>query len=424
MQENSRKKILANFISLGVVQVINALLQLVVIPPVIARIGMAQYGVVAVAQVLMFYMATFTDYGFNQTATRDVSLNRSDNQALGMLFSKVYGVKILLCCMAFIVLLVLSLFFPLIRDHFSLYCMAFVFVVGYAMMPVWLLQGLERMHWLAFSTLAARIIFVVLVFVFINGPEDSHYFLFFFGAGNLIAGLVAVWLFIKKYKIRWVFPGFSILAAELRTGWPLTLTALSMNITQYGNIFILRLFTNDLVAGYFGVAERISFTMRQGLTIFSQAIYPEACRQAAAATGLLKRFLQRVFRPFILLVITGSVTVFLTAPWLILFFAGEKNPDAVFILRVFACVIPVIALNIPPSVALLAADQRKTYAGIFIAAMCINLALNGLLASYWKTNGTLAAICITEIFITAVAWIKAESLYKKNVSGRQPVSSR
>jgi PST family polysaccharide transporter len=422
MQPVQKKKILNNFFSLGIVQVINALLQLLVIPPVIARIGMENYGVVAVAQVLMFYMATFTDYGYNQTATREVSLNRNNPQVLSVLFSRVSFAKILLCITAFVVLIVLSLFFPIIQRHFSLYCLAFLFVPGYAAQPVWILQGLEKMQFLALGTLAARIIFVGLVFIFIKGPGDSGLFLFFYGAGNLAAGIASTLYIMRSQNIQLRFPGWKNISSDLKAGWTITLTSLSMNVTQYGNLFILRLFTNDLVAGYFGVAERIFFTMKQGLTVFSQSVYPEVCRLAEQSLSGLKIFFQKVFWPFFILVCTGSALIFLFAPWLILFFAKEPVPDAVQVLRVLSVIIPVISLNVLPTVSLLAFDRRKAYAGIYISAMAVNIGLNSLLARYWQAKGTLAAIFITELFVAAAVWLAASRALKNNTGMRQPIT--
>ncbi|MCX6319062.1 MAG: oligosaccharide flippase family protein [Bacteroidetes bacterium] len=413
-------KILTNFFSLGMVQVINALLQLVVVPPVIARIGLENYGIIAVAQVLMFYMATFTDYGFNQTATREVSLHRDDTAVLSRLFSLVYITKLLLCVAAFAMLLLLAFLFPIIREHFLLYVLAFVFVPGYASQPVWFLQGLEKMQWLAMGTLAARIIFVVLVFVFIKGPADSGLFLFFFGLGNLVAGMISMAAIIRSKRLQLFFPGWHAILTELKAGWTITLTALSMNVTQYGNLFILRLFTNDLVAGYYGVAERIFFTMKQGLTVFSQSIYPQACRLATHSLEQLKTFLRRAFVPFFLLILTGSALVFIFAPQLIRFFAKADIPSSVFALRTLALFIPLISCSIPPTVSLLAFDQRKTYAGIYIAAMLLNILANLVLVHYWGMKGTLIAVGITELAILISTWLMVAALYKKMDVSRQP----
>ena len=102
MPAGKKNKLIYNFFSLGIVQAIIALLQLVVIPHVIKKIGADGFGVIAVAQVVMFYLSAVTDYGFNQTATRDIALYRADRKEISRIFFRVLFSKIILCFFAFI----------------------------------------------------------------------------------------------------------------------------------------------------------------------------------------------------------------------------------------------------------------------------------------------------------------------------------
>ena len=54
------KLLTKNFLSLSFVQAINSMLQLLIIPFVIGILGAEGFGVIAVAQVLMFFLSTFT----------------------------------------------------------------------------------------------------------------------------------------------------------------------------------------------------------------------------------------------------------------------------------------------------------------------------------------------------------------------------
>lgn len=400
MPTDSNNHLLKNFFSLGFVQVINSLLQLLVIPYVISKIGIENFGVVAVAQVIMFYLATFVDYGFNQTGIRDVSLNRNDKVSLSAIYFRVFFSKGFLCCVAVVIFLLLALIFPFIQQHFLLYCMAFMFVPGQAFLPGWFFQGLEKMQWLAAVTLLSRVVFVVLVFIFIKGPEDSSLYLFFLGAGGLLAGIISMVIISRVLRLTYKRVAFVEIITSLKDGWPITATNLSMNIIQYGNIFILRLFTNDMVAGYYGVAERIFFTMKQGLTIFSQAVYPKACLWADKGAGQVILFFKRILPPFLLAVVAGSIAVAIAAPFILHFFMKENNEDAVFVLRMFCIVLPVVCLNIPGTLSLLALDRKKSYFIIYTSAMLVCIITNVLLADLYQVKGTIAAIFITEVFIT------------------------
>jgi PST family polysaccharide transporter len=215
-----------------------------------------------------------------------------------------------------------------------------------------------------------------------------------------MAGIISIFIVFRIFKLTFRKPSRAEIIGEIKRGWPVTVTNISMNVIQYGNLFILRLFTNDIVAGNFSVAERIYFAMKQGLTIFSQAVYPRVCQLAENAPGQLRTFFRRVFNPFFVLVIAGSVMVFSFSPYIIRFFVKEEITQAVFIIRFLCVVLPVICLNIPGTLCLLAFDRRKTYFAIYISAMGLSIISNVILVSFFKSSGTIAAIFITEIFIT------------------------
>ena len=59
-------------------------------------------GVIAVAQVLMFFLSTFTEYGFGQTATRSIAIGRENHRQVSRIFFTVYFTRLLLCALAFL----------------------------------------------------------------------------------------------------------------------------------------------------------------------------------------------------------------------------------------------------------------------------------------------------------------------------------
>jgi polysaccharide transporter, PST family len=398
-------KLLSNFLSLGIVQLISSLLQLVVIPYVILTIGVDGFGIVAVAQVVMFYLSSFTEYGFNQTATRQIALHKADHYKLEQIFSRVFFSRLILCGIAFIVLLLLIACIPLFRTHSFLYLTAFVFVAGQSLLLTWFFQGLEKMGFIAMATLLARVIFAILVFSFIKGKTDGYLFLLFLGTGNLIAAIASIAVVLKIYRFRMVMPSRDSIINELRDGWQIMVTNLSIGTCQYANIFILRFFTNDLVVGYYSVAERLFFTIRQLLGVFSQTIYPSVCQLVQKGrTGLLL-FFRNVYIPFFFFVTTCCFLVFIFAPQVLAFFMGHEHDRSVPLLRVFLVISVIVCLQIPAATSLLAMDQKKSYFKVYTIATALNIAINCILVYFLDARGTVLSILITEVFvISALLW--------------------
>jgi len=412
MLSAKKNKLIYNFFSLGAVQAISSLIQLIVIPHVISKIGVEGFGVVAVAQVVMFYLAVFTDYGFSQTATRDIALCKDDQKKVSEIFFRVYFSRLFLCSVAFIVLLALVLFIPFFRDHLFLYMMAFAFVLGQSLLTSWFFQGLERMHFIAVATLIGRVLFAVLVFLFIRNKDDDFLFLFFLGIGNIVAGLISIVTAFRICKLQFTKPSRADIRKELKDGWQIALSHLSNSTCHYANIFILRFFATDLVVGYYSIAERIFFTVKQVFVVFSQTVYPGVCQLVQQGKEKAIYFLSKTYTTFLLAVIVGSLVLFIFSPQVLYFFMGGQYSNAVFYLRVLSVVSVVVCLNIPGTLILLAMDQKKTYFRIYGLATILNVLVNIVLAGFFEAAGTVMTIFITEFFIT-IALTRA--VYQKKI---------
>lgn len=414
MRKSPGRRLTLNFFSLSFVQAISSLLQLLVIPYLIIIIGAEGFGVIAVAQVLMFYLSTLTEFGFNQTATRAIALNREEGmgtvdrspgrpvrqEGLSAVFSRVYATRWVLGFFALIILVLLVAILPLFREHALIYLTGFAFVIGQTCLVNWFFLGMEQMWYMALFHLLGRVLFVLAVFLFIKSPGDSWVYLFSLGAGNIIAGMLSLLFIKKRYGLKPRGVRVSAIGEELRGGWQYTLTNLSMNTCQYINIFILRLFTNDLVVGYFAIAERIYFVAKQVLGIFSQSAYPAVCNTLAAGRDALQRFWRSNYLPFLLVVAGGCLFTWIFAAEILELFLYDEAFNAVFYLRMFCLTTLVICLNIPGSLYLLAAERKRLYFRIFMLAGLINVIANILLAWQWQSTGTVVAILLTEVFVT------------------------
>jgi PST family polysaccharide transporter len=400
MESTSRRnRVFSNFLALGILQGTNFLLPVLVIPFVIKKIGADGYGVVAVAQVVMLIFCTVSDYGFNLTATRELALHRNDAAKNARLFFTVLAAKMVICAALFILLLLLVTWVPFFRAHFQLYLFGFTWVAGQALLVSWFFQGLEKMKYITIYTLLARSLFVVLVFAFIRERSDNRFFILFMGIGSVIAGILSIVKAIRLCKLPIVRPTWREIQHELKEGWPVMLSNISINTFLSINVFILRLFTNDLVAGYYSVAEKIFLATRQLTVLFSQAIYPPLCQLMQKGKMSTQSFFRAVYVPFFLLMLLAVVVLFSFAPFIISLFLGADSGNAVLLLRLF-CLGPVIVcLHIPASQLLMAANQKKIYLRVLTAGTVLNIICNLLLVQVWGPVGTTITVLLTELFI-------------------------
>jgi Membrane protein involved in the export of O-antigen and teichoic acid len=399
MQKATNRKLFSNFISIGLVQGINSFLPLLVMPFVISKIGADGFGVVVVAHVVMIYLSSVSDYGFNLTATRDIALHKQDNLSVSKIFFTVLASKLLITAVLFL-LLILALLTPVFGHNAQLYLMGFTYVIGQSLFVNWFFQGIEKMHFITISTFISKLIFVILIIVFLRHKEDAYLFLFFFGIGNIVAGIFSICIALVVFKIKILRPQWADIINEIKSGWQITVSNLFINTYLYSNVFILRIFTNDLTVGYYSIAEKIFFTVRQVLSLFSQVVYPHICQLSHTSKGLVNNFIKQFYIPFLLLVFAGCGILFTFSPGIIHIFLKENSTLPVSLLRMLSFVPVIVCLNIPAYQLLIAFNLKKSYLGVLGAGTIINIACNILLVNIWGATGTVISIIITELFIT------------------------
>ena len=382
-------------------------------PHVIQRIGVASFGIVSVAQIVMVYLSAISDYGFNLTATRDIALSKEKSK-ISTIFFTVLSTKMITTIFSFLLLLILVWIVPFFQDNADVYLSGFTYVVGQTLLVSWFFQGIEKMKFITFSVLIARLIFAVLVFIFIRQKEDAFLFLLFLGLGNIIAGFFSICIAIYVFKLKLFYPRWADVISELKNGWQIMISNLFINTYLYCNVFILRIFATDIIVGYYSIAERIFFAIRQILGIFSQVIYPHICQLTHTSKDQTGSFFRRVYLPFLLLVSIGCCIVFILSPQITRVFINNGSNLPALLLRMLSLVPIIVCLNIPAYQILLAFDQKKSYLRILTFGTIINFSANILLANAWGAVGTAVAIIITEIFITIGL---SQQLYRNHLTG-------
>jgi PST family polysaccharide transporter len=160
------------------------------------------------------------------------------------------------------------------------------------------------------------------------------------------------------------------------------------------------LFTNDLTAGYYSIAEKIFIAVRQIPELFSQVIYPPLCQLVQKGKQQTTAFFKSVYLPFFFLVVADCILLFMFAPFIVSLFLRNESGRSILLLRFF-CLGPVIVcLHLPASQLLMAFDKKKAYLRVLSQGTLINIVLNLMLVTVWGAMGTTISLLLTELFIT------------------------
>lgn len=326
----SEKKILTeNFIAVTLTQIISYVIPLITLPYLSHVLGVEKFGLVFWAQAAVQYFIILTDFGFNLSAVKEISINRNNKEKIDQIFNSVMSAKLLLVILSLLIFSILILMIPKFRSEYILFYLTFFMVIGNAIYPIWFFQGLEHMKYITFLNILSKSLFLFLIFVFIKSPKDYLYVAFLNSLGFLSAGIFGIYFAIKRFKIQLFIPTFKEIKEQLIYSSEFFLSRLSVCAYSNTNAFILGLIATPTLVGYYTAAEKIYQAMRGICDPISQVMYPHVAKEQN-----LKMY-KKIFYPVIFLLVIMSGVMFIYAKDFTLLFYGQDMMASYKVLRIF-----------------------------------------------------------------------------------------
>ena len=328
--------IIQNTLWLYLVQFSSYLLPFLTLPYLSRVLSVEHFGQIAYAQSVIWNFVTLTEYGFNLTATRDVSIHRHSPEQLTRITNAVLMAKMILTFTGLAILLIITTLVTRIHAQRPLLLITFVSVFGYALFPMWLYQGLEMMRQVAFRDLAAKFVTFVLLFAFVRSDRDYLWAAVAQSSGLVLAGLVDLISVRRLTKVQFAMPEWSQVRAELRTGFPPFLFNGISAMAYSFSVMFVEWKGQIAQIGYFNAAFRIVSVVRALPGPVSVAVYSRLSYRASQDKNSPIRFVDKYWKVFAAPFFAIAVVVTLLAPWVVPAFLGKKYVPAVVPLQILA----------------------------------------------------------------------------------------
>ena len=402
---DEKRHLTSNIFSLGALQGANYILPLLTVPYLVRVLGPEYFGLLAFSTATIAYFMLITDYGFNLSATRQISIHRDDKTKVNEIFSSVMMIKTALMLVSFVLMSLLVFSFEKFSQHWELYFISFGMVIGQILFPVWLFQGMERMKYITYLNLGSKTFFTICVFIFVQKQADYLMVPLLTAFGFIISGVWSLYLVKKEFAVSFSWQPMPTVKFQLAEGWHVFFSSMAISLYTISATFILGLFTNNSVVGYFSAADKIVQAAKGLYMPVSQAIYPligkKIHEDKQAGLEFIKKTTWWVGTGMFL----TSLALFLLAEPIIHLLLGNQYERSVLLLQVMAFLPFIVTLsNIYAVQTMLNLGYKQAFSRILIMAAVIGVGLSFLLVPVYEDLGAAVTLLIVEVFVTVVMY--------------------
>jgi len=416
------KTVLSNFAFLSVVQAVTYILPLAILPYLFRVIGPGKFGLIAFAQAFIQYFIILTDYGFNISATKEISLCRHDNCEVSKVFSSVMTVKFALASLSLILICAVVYIIPRFRNDWQVYILSFGAVIGNTLFPAWFFQGIEKMKHIAYLNIVGGFFMVLFIFVFVRRIQDYLWVPAITSCVLLITGLWAQRIIFKRFGVSFKLPGYINFRQQLKAGWDIFISNVAINAYTATRIFVVGLLMNTTLTGFYAIAEKLAGAFQTfPLLSLSQAIFPRLSKIFNKNKILALQLMHLIQQVTVAVSSVCLLLIFVFAPFIVKVFCGGNYYLTVLSLRILLIGVFFVSANAFRVQFLLVCGKTDIYSRIHVLMSMIGLPLIFLLVSSFGFTGAAISSMLIEAGIFSLTYFSVHRIKYLPAAGKYAV---
>lgn len=331
------KTIVKNFSYLSLLQIANYIFPLITVPYMSRVIGVEGYGRIAFASAIIIWFQTFSRWGFEYSAMREVAQNRDDAKKISEVFSNIFWSRLLLMMISYVVLIIVIFCVPTFREAADVIIVTSLLLIGDAAFPSWFFLATERMKYTTIINVLARLLFTISVFIFIRKPEDYIMQPLLNSLGCIVSGIVAMYIILIQWKVKLVWISFGAAWTTIRDSFSIFINSFAPNLYNSFTTIILGFVGGNTSNGLYDAGRKFVSMTYPLFSMISVAFFPYLNRRTDNHTKYAKMSLSLAF--------IVSLTILLAAPILVKVFYGESFADAVVVTRISSFALFFMVMN-------------------------------------------------------------------------------
>ena len=407
-------KIASNSLSLYAVLGINSLLSLLVMPFLLRALSPKGYGSIIFAQSLIGFAEVLTDFGFNFTAAREISISRNNLQEVAKIYWITTAAKLFLFFVSVVLVFLVVLIVPRFRGDWPVFAASTLILVGNIAFPKWYYQGLESLKEMALAQVIAKCVGTVGILLLVRSPDDVIMAAVILSSPMLVGAISA---FIAGRPLApelFYRPKVHEVISAMKHSSHLFVASISTILYLNANSFVLGLLCGDRAVGLYGVGMRIVATIQSLATPVVQAVFPRASQlfdgDKKAGWSLVRKVSWVVFPAMFLI----SLVVLFFAPQLVKLLGGKNFAEAVVSVRIMSIVPLLITIDkVLSEIIMVNIGLSRLLPKIYFFIGVLNLILLWPLVRAFEVNGAAISLVIAELVVIGLMLL---SVRKRSVS--------
>jgi O-antigen/teichoic acid export membrane protein len=369
-------------------------------------LGAEGNGVYGIATSTVSYFILFVSFGIDVYGSREVA---TDNKNVENNVSHIFSLRLLLAIIAYTILIVFTYtFIDDILVQFATLIIG-INIFSNAILLNWVFQGLERMGIIAIRTILVSGLSLILVLLYVNGPEDTLLALGILSFSLLFNSVLMTIYYLSKVgkiKLSYNSENWKRIA---KGSIPIGLFSIMVSIMNNIDLSLIGVLLTDykFEAGIYHAAYKIVALAIVPSIIIQNAFFPQLSRanDSKSRNELYNKYSKAIH-------IVGALTAFITyfySDFLISSLLNSEYQGSVILMKLFALSIFIVFINVSLSSTLVAWKMEKLVVYATIYAVFMNIIIDILLIpNYGAYGATIATIIAEFTLLVALSY----NLYK------------
>jgi O-antigen/teichoic acid export membrane protein len=381
----------------------------IITTPYVSRIlGVENIGVVNFAVTYASYFALFVALGIPIYGMREIAKQNNNPEGRNRVFSELFIINVLSAVIFSIVYLVTIFSISTLYHDIEFLLIAGISVLFVPFNVDWFFSGREKFKLVTLRTLAAKIIALGGLFIFVRTRDDIIPYLILTVTANLSS---QIWNFgyMLKTEVKFRFKGLQI-KKHLNAVLVLFASNIAISIYTMLSTLILGFLSDYMQVGYYTSAIKVSKMILPIVTAMSFVVVARinTIKEEKDSQKEILRLLNNSFGYMMMLAVPATIGLMMIAPRFVPLFFGAEFIPATVSLQILSLLIVIIGLsNLFGIQVLVAMGHEKKFLTAVLFGTASNFCLNLLLIGKYGSVGASAASVIAELMVTASTFIFA-----------------